>query len=203
MPPSKRLFDLLLASVLLVPLLPVMAVIACAIAVVDGAPIFYRSERMRSSQRSFSLLKFRTMQVSENDYGVTGGDKSKRITRLGGVLRQRRLDELPQLFNILAGDMSFVGPRPPLRQYVRRFPDLYADVLKSRPGVTGLASLIYSRHENLLLSRCVSAEATDKTYSSCCIPTKARIDLIYQRERSMCLDIKIIFKTAISVFQQQ
>ena len=149
---SKRIFDLLLAFLLLVVLMPVMIVIAALIRLVDGAPVFYISERMRGPDRAFGLIKFRTMKNARQDRGVTGGDKAARITRTGRLLRRSRMDELPQVFNILRGDMSFVGPRPPLRQYVDRFPDLYRRVLASRPGVTGLASLKYRHHEEKLLA---------------------------------------------------
>jgi lipopolysaccharide/colanic/teichoic acid biosynthesis glycosyltransferase len=116
------------------------------------------------------------------------------------VLRKRRLDELPQIFNILRGDISFVGPRPPLRIYVERFPHIYQKVLQSRPGVTGLASLVYARHEAHLLHRGDTAAATDAIYARACVPRKARIDLIYQRNQCLILDIWLIVLTAARVF---
>ncbi|OYX42522.1 MAG: sugar transferase [Rhodobacterales bacterium 32-67-9] len=195
MSPGKRLFDILLALLLAVPLGIAMIVIAALLLIAQGRPVLYGSERMRGPGRAFTLWKFRTMRPAAADSGVSGGDKTARITPLGAMLRASRLDELPQLFNILAGDMSFVGPRPPLRQYVDAFPDLYAAVLKSRPGVTGLASLIYHRHEDRLLSRCASAEETDRVYARRCVPVKARLDLIYQRRRTLCLDLWIIART--------
>jgi lipopolysaccharide/colanic/teichoic acid biosynthesis glycosyltransferase len=91
---------------------------------------------MRGPSKPFTLIKFRTMQDAIQNTGVTGGDKTARVTRTGHWLRRWRLDEVPQLINILRGDMSFVGPRPPLRRYVEQFPDLYAHVLKSRPWPT-------------------------------------------------------------------
>ncbi|MCB2094322.1 MAG: sugar transferase [Rhodobacteraceae bacterium] len=199
---SKRIFDLLLAFLLLVVLMPVMIVIAALIRLVDGAPVFYISERMRGPDRAFGLIKFRTMKNARQDRGVTGGDKAARITRTGRLLRRSRMDELPQVFNILRGDMSFVGPRPPLRQYVDRFPDLYRRVLASRPGVTGLASLKYRHHEEKLLAVCVSLQETDETYARRCIPAKARLDLIYQRNRSLCLDAWIILSTGVDLFRR-
>lgn len=192
---GKRFFDIFLALVLLVPLGAAMIVIAALLLITQGRPILYGSERMRDPVRSFTLWKFRTMRPAATDSGVSGGDKAGRVTPAGAALRASRLDELPQLFNILKGDMSFVGPRPPLRQYVEAFPDLYAAVLKSRPGVTGLASLVYHRHEERLLARCLSAEETDRVYSRRCIPVKARLDLIYQRRRTLCLDLWILART--------
>ncbi|MFV0515708.1 MAG: sugar transferase, partial [Jhaorihella sp.] len=90
---------------------------------------------------------------------------------------------------------SFVGPRPPLRQYVERHPDLYARVLNSRPGVTGLASIVYHRHEAALLARCATPAQTDAVYSRICVPAKARLDLIYQRHQSICYDFDLVFQT--------
>lgn len=195
MTPAKRLFDLALAILLGLALLPVILVIGLAIWLSDGRPVFHLSERMKTPQRAFRLVKFRTMKPAGDDSGVTGGDKSDRITTMGSFLRRRRLDELPQLWNILIGDMSFVGPRPPLRQYVERFPRLYGAVLQSRPGVTGLASVVYHDHEERLLSRCATLRETDELYSRACIPRKARLDLIYQANRTLCLDLLLMLKT--------
>ncbi len=143
MTPFKRFCDLVAALLFGALLLPMFLVISVAIILLDGRPVFYFSERMRSPKEAFTLVKFRTMTPSHNDTGVTGGDKSHRITRTGRMLRRTRLDETPQLWNILRGDISLVGPRPPLRQYVEQFPDLYSQVLRSRPGVTGLATIIF------------------------------------------------------------
>ena len=202
MTPGKRLFDIVLALVLLIPLGALMIVIAALLLIAQGRPILYGSERMRDPARAFTLWKFRSMRPAAADRGVSGGDKAGRVTPMGAFLRASRLDELPQLFNILKGDMSFVGPRPPLRQYVEAFPDLYAAVLKSRPGVTGLASLIYHRHEERLLAGCASTEETDRVYSRRCIPAKARLDLIYQRRRTLCLDLWILARTVRRVAER-
>lgn len=112
------------------------------------------------------------------------------------MIRKNRIDELPQLWNILKGDLSFVGPRPPLRQYTDMFPELYGQVLKSRPGVTGLASLVYHQHEEMLLADCKTVEETNAVYCRACIPRKAHLDLIYQAHRSLCMDMEIMLKTA-------
>lgn len=200
MTPTKRIFDLCGGIVVGVFLLPAIVTIAIVIFLTDGRPVFYVSERMRTPRESFNLLKFRSMKAADVNSGVTGADKSDRITRTGGFLRRYRLDELPQIWNILRGDMSFVGPRPPLRQYVDRFPDIYEQVLKSRPGVTGLASIAFHQHEEWLLSNCSSIEETDAVYSRACIPRKARLDLIYQKNRSICLDIVVMMKTVFRRF---
>lgn len=196
---GKRIFDLALALVLLVPLGLVMAVVALVLLVTQGRPILYGAERIRAPGHAFTLWKFRTMRPVSDDSGVSGGDKRARITAPGRFLRRTRLDELPQLFNILKGDMSFVGPRPPLRQYVEAFPGLYAEVLCCRPGVTGLATLVFHRHEERLLAGCASAEETDSVYVRRCIPRKARLDLIYRRRRTLCFDLAILARTVAGV----
>ncbi len=198
---SKRLFDIVLALVLAVLLALPVLLLCLWLLVVSGRPLLYRSERMKAPDQPFGLWKFRTMTDEAGDSGVTGADKTARITPAGRILRRYRLDEIPQLWNVLKGDMSFVGPRPPLREYVERFPDLYARVLRNRPGITGLATLRFHRHEEWLLARSRSRDETDRIYSRACVPRKARIDLIYQRNRTLCLDIAIVFETAMRVFR--
>jgi len=192
---SKRVFDLVVAILLSVLLLPLIVLTALAILMLDGGPIFYISERMKTATQGFRLVKFRTMKPTAIDSGVSGGDKVVRITRTGAFLRRTRLDEVPQLWNVVKGDISFVGPRPPLRQYVERFPEIYGPVLRSRPGITGLASVYFHAHEEHLLARTSSNAETDAVYSRACIPRKARLDLIYQTRRTLCLDIVIMVKT--------
>jgi len=198
----KRIFDLFFASLLVLILGPILLALLVWLLVKQGRPIFYVAERMKGVDQPFDLWKLRTMTVVNQDAGVSGGDKTARITPIGAWLRRRRLDEFPQLYNILKGDLSFVGPRPPLREYVDRHPEIYTRVLQSRPGVTGLASIAYHRHEALLLERCDSAEETDQTYSRSCVPTKARLDLIYQRHQNMCYDFDLVFQTIGNIFRR-
>ncbi|WP_312526791.1 sugar transferase [Paracoccus sp. (in: a-proteobacteria)] len=195
----KRAFDILLALTLLIPLSIVMAVVALILLITQGRPIFYVAPRMRSPGRSFDQLKFRTMLRHERDSGATGAHKNWRITKVGRFLRRTRIDELPQLFNILLGDMSFVGPRPPLREFVERFPAQYAQVLRNRPGVTGLATMIYHAHEDAIMARCKTAEQTENAYFRRCLPTKLRIDLIYLHRASLRMDLWIIMNTVMTV----
>jgi lipopolysaccharide/colanic/teichoic acid biosynthesis glycosyltransferase len=195
MTPAKRVFDLVIAALLTAILFVPLMLTAIVIFVLEGRPVFYVSERMRSPTEGFKLIKFRTMKTVTADSGVSGGDKSARVTKTGHFLRRARLDEVPQLWNVLKGDISFVGPRPPLRQYVERFPELYDVVLRSRPGITGLASVYFHAHEEWLLARAQTAEETDEMYARSCVPRKARIDLIYQANQSMCMDASIMLKT--------
>jgi lipopolysaccharide/colanic/teichoic acid biosynthesis glycosyltransferase len=198
----KRIFDLFFASLLIAVLGPVLLLLMLWLLWKEGRPLFYAGERMKGVDQPFRLWKLRTMTAAEGDAGVSGGDKAARITRTGAWLRSKRLDEFPQLWNILKGDISFVGPRPPLRQYVEAHPGLYAEVLKSRPGVTGLASIVYHRHETALLARCRTPEETDAVYSRLCVPAKARLDLIYQRHQSMWYDFDLVFQTIGGLFRR-
>ena len=197
---SKRMFDILFALALCVILGPVILGLTLALLVLQGRPLFYAGERMRSVDQGFRLLKFRTMHVAADCGGVSGGDKQTRITPMGRFLRRTRLDELPQLWNILRGDISFVGPRPPLRRYVDSHPDLYARVLACRPGVTGLATVIFHRTEERLLAPCKTPQETEHVYVQRCIPRKARLDLIYCQRQSLALDMWLIWRTITGMF---
>lgn len=198
MTPLKRVMDLTAFAILLFVLWPLIVIVALVVLVRDGRPVFYVSERMKALDRPFGLVKFRTMRTDPNDAGVSGGHKVSRITPTGRMLRRYRLDEMPQLWNVLKGDISFVGPRPPLRRYVEMFPDLYAEVLRNRPGLTGLASLLYHEREYALLAECSSAEETERVYVARCVPAKARLDILYGRRRTICWDVWIMFATVFS-----
>ncbi|MFV0411258.1 MAG: sugar transferase [Paracoccus sp. (in: a-proteobacteria)] len=195
----KRWMDVLLAAFLIVLMAIPMLIVAAVLLISQGRPLIYSGARMKAPGCEFRQYKFRTMVRVDADSGATGAHKNWRITRSGRFLRRSRLDELPQLFNILIGDMSFVGPRPPLPEYVERFPTLYAAVLEARPGVTGLATLIYHRHEDRIMARCGTAEETDRAYYGRCLPTKLRIELVYRRAASPGLDIWIMWKTLLAL----
>jgi lipopolysaccharide/colanic/teichoic acid biosynthesis glycosyltransferase len=196
-PPQKRAFDIGLCLLLLIPALPVIAAIWLAVRLNDGPPAIYQARRMKAPRKRFTLWKFRTMAHRRGpEMGVSGGDKRHRITTLGRKLRSSRLDELPQLFNVLTGDMSFVGPRPPARRYVRMFPELYSEVLQCRTGITGLATVIFHAHEEWLLRGCKSARETEAVYIRRCVPRKARLDLIYRDNWSIGLDLYLLYLTA-------
>lgn len=195
MTPLKRLTDILFAVALAIVLAPVLLVTGLAILVLDGRPVFYISERAKGLGRTFRLVKFRTMRPDPTDSGASGGHKASRITRSGSFLRKSRLDEVPQLWNILKGDMSFVGPRPPLQIYVEKYPEIYGEVLKSRPGVTGLASIYFHAHEEFLLAKCSTPQENERIYQTRCIPRKAHLDLLYARNRNFCFDIWLMLAT--------
>ena len=173
MTPGKRLFDLVIALVLAVVLLPVIAVLALAILLTDGRPVFYVSERMRTPDQPFNLWKFRTMRVVENDSGVSGGDKVDRITPMGRFLRRTRADELPQLWNVLRGDMSIVGPRPMMVSQKSLYPGTAYYAM--RPGITGFWQ-ISVRNESSFAER-------------------AGFDTDYLRALSFGTDIAVLLRT--------
>ena len=180
-----------MACFLAVALAPLMLIVGALILAIDGRPIIYRSGRAGKNGRQFQLFKFRTMPTDTGG-GVTGGPKLIRIGRLGRVLRRTRLDELPQLANILRGDIGFVGPRPPLPEIVAAHPDIYNDVLRTKPGVTGLATLTFHRHEERLLAACMTGTEVARVYAARCIPRKARIDLLIADRRSLYGDFWLI-----------
>jgi len=202
MTPQKRALDIVLALLLIVPAIPILVILMVLLLITEGRPLFYVSERMKTPTQGFALIKLRTMRVGASDGGVTGGNKSNAIPPVYRALRKSRLDELPQLWNVLRGDMSFVGPRPPLRTYVDDFPALYTAVLRNRPGITGLASLRFHQHEEQILAACSTPEQTDHAYRTRCVPRKATLDLIYQRQQSLCFDLALIWETARRPFHR-
>lgn len=202
MPLSKRLFDLFFAFALSLIFVPILLGLLVWLSFAQGRPFFFVSERMKTPDQSFGLIKLRTMEHTDTPGGISGGHKTNRITPAGRFLRKTRFDELPQLWNVVRGDVSFVGPRPPLREVVERFPDVYAQVLKSRPGITGLASLVYHSHEERLLANCHDQEEATRLYERICIPRKAKLDLIYQRNAGFCFDFLLFLKT-LGVFTRR
>ena len=188
--------DRLVALLLLPAVLLCLAVLWPVVLLAQGRPFFFASERMATPDRAFKLLKIRTMYLSQKcPCQVLGGDMTASVTPLGQILRHFRLDELPQIFNVLKGDIRFIGPRPPLRRYVEAYPELYRRVLQSKPGITGLATVMLHRREERILSKCLTAQASDRAYRRHCIAPKARLDLLYQRRRSFGLDVMILFWT--------
>lgn len=198
MPISKRLFDLGLLLVTAPVTLVLGLFLFCLILCIDGRPVFYGAKRMKTADKSFTAYKFRTMR-NGSDQGVSGGDKQNRISPLGGFLRRTRLDELPQLWNIFRGDMSFVGPRPPDPYYVAQYPEIYGEILQSLPGLTGLATLHIHKFEERVLSVCETREETDAVYRRRCIPRKAHLDRLYlarlKQSGIICFDIRILISS--------
>lgn len=199
---GKRAFDLCFGLAIFLPGLPIFLTVALLVWLRDGAPVFHVSQRVKAPGQTFGLIKFRTMSddPQDADDSVLGGDKSARITSLGRFLRRTRLDEAPQLLNVLKGDMSFVGPRPPTPHYVATNPELYARVLRSKPGITGLATILFHAHEERILADISDPRQVETAYVTRCIPRKAALDLLYQRRASICLDSYLLWLTAAKFF---
>jgi lipopolysaccharide/colanic/teichoic acid biosynthesis glycosyltransferase len=189
----KRTGDLAGATVLLAAFSPVLLASAAAVLAGDGRPVFFRQQRVGKRGRPFWIVKLRTMRnaVPGNAPLVTAaGDK--RITRVGRALRKTKLDELPQLWNVLRGDMSLVGPRPEVPLYVDRFPREFAPVLDLRPGLTDLASVIFRDEEGVLREH---ADEPDY-YERVLLPRKIALARLYRRHWSVKLDIVVAMATA-------
>ena len=192
----KRLFDIVASLTGLLLLAPVFAVAACAILFASGRPIFFRQQRMGRNFRPFSIYKFRTMVVDAPQRGgplTTGGDS--RVTPVGAVLRKLKIDELPQLVNVLKGEMSIVGPRPEVSEYVDRFHGDYEVILQVRPGITDLASLKYADEAGLLSN----FENPQEAYVRQVLPDKIRLAREYLRRASFIFDVHVIVKTLLKL----
>ena len=192
----KRGFDIVVSFTTLILLMPLMAVAATIIKLDSEGPVFFKQERIGKGFRPFWIYKFRTMQQAPIGLQVTVRN-DPRITRVGRFLRQTKIDELPQLINILRGEMSFVGPRPEVPQYVQLFKQEYQEILTVRPGLTDLASLKY-RDEAALLAQ---SENPEEEYRMRVLPDKIKLAKDYLRQASLLFDLKIIFKTFFKLFE--
>lgn len=188
----KRIFDIICSAVGLLVLSPLLLVAAVWVAVDSPGGVFYRQTRVGRWGKDFALLKFRSMRPGADRAGlITVGGRDSRVTRSGYWLRRYKIDELPQLWNVLRGDMSLVGPRPEVRKYVDMYTPEQRHVLDVRPGITSEASIRY-RDENDILARAADPEAA---YINQVMPDKLAIDLEYARRASLCYDIKLIVRT--------
>jgi len=196
-------WDQAFALVLFPFVIAILAILYVVVVALQGRPFSFASERMRSHDKAFHLLKIRTMHPVDPtvDQSALGGDQMWRVTPIGAFLRRTRLDELPQIFNVLRGDLKFIGPRPPLRKHVNQYPELYKRVLAdTRPGITGLATVMVHAREERLLSACRTPAETDAVYRKRCIPIKARLDLIYRDNRGWMLNAMILWMTFSRLF---
>lgn len=184
----------MVAAIGLVLLSPLLIVVACLVRLTSPGPVLFRQERIGRRFRSFAICKFRTMVEDAPLRGsrITFGD-DPRITRVGRVLRATKIDELPQLFNVLKGEMSLVGPRPEVREYVEMFRKDYEEILEVRPGITDLASIKY-RGEAEILGQ---VEDPKHEYATHILPEKIRLAKEYIRRRSFLLDLTVIAQTLI------
>lgn len=191
-PLAKRTYDVVLATTGLVVCAPILLVIAVIIKLADGGPVFYRQQRVGRGGTLFWIWKFRTMIVNADKVGLgitRGGDA--RVTPIGAFLRRAKLDELPQLWNVVRGDMSLVGPRPEVPRYVEKYLPSQRAVLNVRPGITDVASIEFRREEELL----ASAVDVEQFYLEQCVPRKIDLNLRYMGKANLWRDTMVILRT--------
>lgn len=194
----KRLFDILAAAFGLVVLSPVLLVATLAILFADGWPVLFFHERIGKNGREFMLAKFRTMKKRMGaKVGVFEAGSSARVTRVGRILRRTKVDELPQLWNVLKGDMSIVGPRPEVRKWTMVYADRWALVHTVKPGITDPASIAYRNEEQLL----AAAADPEAAYRNEILPRKLDLYERYVETRSFSRDLGLIIRTALAVIK--
>ncbi|MEW4924486.1 sugar transferase [Algibacter sp. 2305UL17-15] len=191
----KRIFDFTFAIIGLILLFPILIIIAIAIKIDSRGPVLFMQARVGENNTEFNIYKFRTMRVQSQKKGLlTIGNKDLRVTKVGYFLRRYKIDEFPQLLNIIKGDMSFVGPRPELRYYVNFYKEEDLIIFNVKPGITGLASLEY-RNEVELLKK---AEDPESYFINTIIPDKLRYNKLYLKKQNFFFDLKLI---AITIFR--
>lgn len=192
----KRLFDVILSVIGLAIISPILILISILIKLDSKGPILFIQGRVGKDNEDFNIYKFRTMRVASNKKGLlTLGNSDSRITKIGYFLRRYKIDEFPQLINIIKGDMSFVGPRPELRYYVNFYTKDDMGIFKVRPGITGLASLKYRNEVELLKA----AKNPEDLFIKTIIPDKLKYNKEYIKKQSFFFDLKLIGLTIIKV----
>ena len=187
----KRIFDITLSLFGLIILLPFMLIIAILIKIDSKGPVFFKQIRVTKNGKEFKIFKYRTMRVGSDKYSQITVGKDGRITKIGSFLRKYKLDEIPQLINVLIGDMSLVGPRPEVPKYVALYTDEQKEILKVRAGITDYASIEFSDENDLLALE----EEPEKAYIEKIMPKKIELNKKYLSEISILTDIKIILLT--------
>jgi lipopolysaccharide/colanic/teichoic acid biosynthesis glycosyltransferase len=194
----KRLFDIVSSVFGIVLLLPVFVFISAWIFIEDGYPVLFFQKRIGKNGKPFSLYKFRTMRKYSEKLGqLTIGDRDPRVTTSGFYLRKYKLDELPQLINVLLGTMSLVGPRPEVERYVLLYSAEQRKVLSVKPGITDLASLMYFKESELL----AASSDPETTYIKEIMPEKLKLNLEYIDRSGIATDLIIILKTVARIFR--
>jgi len=193
----KRLLDVIASAVCLLVLLPLFVAVALTVKLDSRGPVFYRCRRIGYGGREFSMLKFRKMRDGAGGPPLTVGCDG-RLTRAGRLLARSKLDELPQLWNVLKGDMSLIGPRPEDPGFVALHPRAYAEVLRVRPGISGFSQLAFAKEADVL-----DAEDALRHYTERLLPQKVRMDLLYARNRSLALDVRILVWTVLAVLARR
>jgi lipopolysaccharide/colanic/teichoic acid biosynthesis glycosyltransferase len=195
---AKRIFDLVVALLGLILLLPVLLIVGILIVLDSAGSVFYLGDRVGKDGKPFKIFKFRTMVIKADQMGSAlthGGDP--RVTRVGRILRQWKIDELPQLINVLRGEMSIVGPRPESPGYVEHYTPEQRQVLRAKPGITGLTQIKF-RHEESLLNQ---YEDREQAYINTIMPYKLALDLEYIKMQSFLVDLSLILQTFLALFE--
>ena len=193
----KRLFDIIFSLVGIVFLLPIFIVVSFLIKIDSSGPIFFLQKRVGLNGDIFKIIKFRTMRVNHNNSLTVTVENDMRITRIGKILRKYKIDEIPELINVLIGDMSFVGPRPDVPGYADLLKGNNRNILKLRPGITSKASIKYANEQQLLLD-----QQDPIAYNNDVIfPDKVKMNLNYYENNNIWIDIKIIFATLYTLFE--
>ena len=196
----KRLLDVIFGAILLVLFSPIFLILAIVIKIDSKGPVFYRQERVTIYNRTFRIFKFRTMVQDADKIGpLATVENDKRVTRVGRIIRKVRLDEFPQLINIIVGDMSFVGTRPEVRKYVDAYDDEMKATLLMRAGVTSYASIVFKDEDQIIKKYVNKNHDVDDVYVDKILPLKMQINLKYLRDFSVLTDFKICVLTVISV----
>src|SRR2546422_5509559 len=191
-PRAKRIYDLFFSTLGLALLSPLFLLIAVLVRLSDGGPVFFRQQRVGQHGKRFWIWKFRTMIVDAENKGLSvTKDGDPRITPAGRFLRKTKLDELPQLWNVLLGEMSFVGPRPEVPRYVDRYTPAQREILRFKPGITDMATMLFRDEEALLRG----TEDVESFYLQYCLPKKIELNLQYARRAGVLQDIWIIVQT--------
>lgn len=194
---AKRIFDIFFSIVGLLCIAPVFLLLSLLIALDSKGGVFYKQMRIGKNLKPFKLFKFRSMHTNADKKGLlTVGNKDNRITKVGYYLRKYKLDELPQLINVLIGDMSIVGPRPEVEKYVKMYNNEQLKVFNVKPGITDWASIKYV-NENELLAQSANPE---QTYIQEIMPAKLILNLEYVKNNNLFVDFKIIFLTIKAIF---
>lgn len=196
----KRTLDIIFSFVLIIVLLPILIILSICIKIDSKGPVFFRQERITTYGKIFKIFKFRTMIKDADKKGSLVTQKEDyRITRVGKLIRKLRLDELPQLINILCGDMSFVGTRPEVKKYVDKYTDEMNATLLMPAGVTSIASIEYKDEDEIIASLINDGKTVDEIYVQNILPEKMKYNLEYIERFSIINDIKIVFKTVLKV----
>jgi lipopolysaccharide/colanic/teichoic acid biosynthesis glycosyltransferase len=197
---GKRITDLMLSILGIIITLPILILVGFKIKEHDSGPIFYKGKRIKKGQASFNMFKFRTMVINADSVGPSStSEKDPRITPIGHFIRKYKIDEIPQLFNIFLGDMSFVGPRPDTKEMTDLFNETEKKILTVRPGITDYASIVFRDEGGMISKNALENEDADETYLRIIAPDKHRLNLHYIRDCSIFTDLKLIIATAGAV----